>query len=285
MGWRRFTQGHIGALSARQYSEVQDAVQALVSERGGLKARQSRAPYPMLVRIKGIYAESRVGEPGTVEGAEVIDATSYLFEQVHVRLSRAPGTVEIAARPYGTRSRLQEGQDEDLTLVAIDPRKNSNIAEGTLATVIPLAVDAGENADEVPAQQGLYLISRIMAPPQAGIYEITAPHGELGRYFGVPVSAPGDQSSEEPVEIVNLYETNSYYGALDTSNSNQCAQLTARSLGIGSTVFAIEVEGQLYTMAPTAFRPDCQPCTPGSGIAAMQTDRATELVVAGIMIR
>jgi hypothetical protein len=285
MGWRRFTQGHIGALSARQYSEVQDAVQALVSERGGLTPRQSRAPYPMLVRIKGIYAESRVGEPSTVDGAEVIDATSYLFEQVHVRLSRGPGTVEIAARPYGTRSRQQEGQDEDYTLVAIDPRRNSNIAEGTLATVIPLAVDAGEAGSEMPSQQGLYLISRIMAPPQAGIYQITAQHGDLGRYFGLPVSAPGDQSSEDPVEIVNLYETNDYYGALDTANGNPCVQLAARALGIGDTVFALEVEGVLYTMAPIAFRPECQSCTPGSGIAAMQADRATELAVAGIMMR
>jgi len=285
MGWRRFTQGHVGALSARQYSEVQDAVQALVSDRGGMDARQSRSPFPMLVRITGKYAESRVGEPGTVEGAEVIDATSYLFEQVFVRLSRGPGTVEIAARPYGTKSRQQEGQDEDFTLVAIDPRPYSNISDGTLAIVIPLDVDAGESGTEMPSQQGLYLISKIMATPQVAVYEITGSHPQLGRYYGRPLPSVGDDGSGEPVEIINLYETNQYYGALDTSNGNPCAQLEARGIGIGATVPVIEFAGELYTMAPTAFRPVCVPCTPGSGLAAMQADRATELAVAGIMMR
>jgi len=281
MGWRRFTQGHIGALSARQYSEVQDAVQALVSERGGLKPRTSRAPYPMLVRIKGIYAESRVGEPGTVDGAEVIDATSYLFEQVHVRLSRAPGTVEIAARPYGTRSRLQEGQDEDLTLVAIDPRRYSNIAEGTLVTVIPLAVDAGENADEVPAQQGLYLIVGMQDDGAVGVYTVLASMPN-GMYSVRPV---GDTTGA-PQTMENLYETSDYYGAL-LGPANPCATLSPRRLGPGDRVFGFTQGGALFTCSPTAWDVECQPCgtNPGGALPATYDAAGIEASVAGMMLK
>jgi hypothetical protein len=281
MGWRRFTQGHIGALSARQYSEVQDAVQALISERGGMKARESRPPYPMLVRITGIYAESRVGEPGTVNGAEVIDATSYLFEQVHVRLSRGPGTVEVAARPYGTRSRQQEGQDEDYTLVAIDPRKNSNIPEGTLATVIPLAVDAGEDANEVPSQQGLYLIVGMQDDGAVGIYTVVASMPG-GMYSVRPV---GDTTGE-PQTMENLYETSDYYGAL-LGPGNPCATLTPRRLGPGDRVFCFTSGGALFTCSPTAWTVECQPCgtNPGGALAATYDAAGAEASVAGMMLK
>jgi len=281
MGWRRFTQGNFGALSARQYSEVQDAVQALISQRGGMNPRASRAPYPMLVRIKGIYAESRVGEPATVEGGQVIDATSYLFEQIHVRLSRDPGTVEIAARAYGTKSRLQEGQDEDLTLVAIDLRKNSNIAQGTLVTVIPLDVDAGASADETASQQGLYMIVGQRDDGPVGVYTVLASMG--GGMYSV---RPDGDTSGEPLTMENLYETSDYYGAL-LGPSNPCASLSPRQLGPGDRVFGFTQGDTLFTCAPTAFSVECQPCgtNPGGALASTYDAAGAESITASMMLK
>jgi len=66
MTWRRFTSGNFGALSARQYSEVQDAVYALTQRSGVSSAIRRPSPdTPMLVRIKGIYGQSVAGEPAT----------------------------------------------------------------------------------------------------------------------------------------------------------------------------------------------------------------------------
>jgi hypothetical protein len=281
MGWRRFTQGHVGALSARQYSEVQDAVQALVSDRGGMDARQSRSPFPMLVRITGKYAESRVGEPGTVEGAEVIDATSYLFEQVFVRLSRGPGTVEVATRPYGTKSRQQEGQDEDFTLVAIDPSRNSDIPDGTLATVIPLDVDAGESGTEMPTQQGLYLIVGMQDDGAVGVYTVLA--AMPGGMYSV---RRVEDTAGDPVMMENLYETSNYYGAL-LAPQNPCATLTARRLGPGDRVFGFTSGGALFTCSPTAWTVVCQPCgtNPGGALASTYDAAGAEAIASSMMLK
>lgn len=287
MTWRRFTQGNFGALSARQYSEVQDAVSALTQRSGVSSAiRRPNPDMPMLVRIKGIYGQSVAGEPATGEGTEVIPATAYLFEQVFVRLNRSTGTVEIAEREYGTRSRQREDQDEALTLVAIDPRPFSNIPEGSLATVYPLAIDAGENLNDVPDQQGLYMVLRAFNPPVVAVYQITAQAGQVGHYFGIPI--PGAETDidygAEPVEIVNLYETGNYYGAL--GQQNPCARLEPMSLGIGDVVPVIVFNDTYYTMAPTAFSSTCVPCdvTPGLA-AATDTNFPVEQSVAGIMMR
>lgn len=287
MTWRRFTSGNFGALSARQYSEVQDAVSALTQRSGVSSAiRRPSLDTPMLVRIKGIYGQSLAGEPATGQGTEVIPATAYLFEQVFVRFNRASGTVEIAARDYGTRSRQGEGQDESLTLVAIDPRPFSNIPENSLATVYPLAVDAGDGLNDVPDQQGLYMVLRAFNPPVVAVYQITAQAGQVGHYFGIPIPEAGTDIDygTEPVEIVNLYETGNYYGALGMPNP--CAQLEPRALGIGDIVPIIVFNDTYYTMAPVAFSSTCVPCSPTPALAsATDTNFPVEQSVAGIMMR
>ena len=288
MTWRRFTQGGFGALSARQYSEVQDTVAQLASVSSVSSAgipRRMRGP--MLVRITGRYASSEVGEQPSVEGSEVIDATAYLFEQVHVRFRRDSGTVEIAAREYGLKSRAQEGQDEDLTLVAIDPRKGSDIPDGTLATVYPLDIDAGPSGGDVPAQQGLYMLVRAFNPPVVAVYRITGIGAELGHYFGLPleIGAPEDIDFEpDPVVIVNLYETSDYYGAL--GGIGPCVDILPGKLFIDDLVPVLVYGGQHYTMAPVNFNAQCRPCG-GTAGAALEggTSREIELAAAGIMMR
>jgi len=286
MAWRRFTSGSFGSLSARQYTEMQDTVAALASRSGVSTAKGAPSDRHMLVKIGAIYGESRLGEPPSTEGSQAIDATAYLFEQVHVRFRRDNGRVEIATRDYGIKSRASEDQDEDLTLVAIDPRPFSNIPSGSLAIVLPLDVDAGADLSELPPQQGLYIILRAFNPPAIGIYEITGQGGQLGNYFGVPIpqSDPDTDYDPEPVPIINLYETSGYYGAL--GGTNACVQLTPGALRIGDQVPVVSFGGTFYTMAPIGFAAECRPCTPTSGLAATDPNaQAIEMAVASIVLR
>lgn len=283
MVWRRFTEGRMGALSARQYTEVQDAVRSLVSDLGVRSVAGLPPPVPMLVRIKGIYAESRVGEPNTVPGGEVIDATSYLFAQVHIRLSREPGTVEVAERAYGMKSRMVDGADEDRTAVAIDLRPFSNIPQGTLAFVHPAALDMGEDRNAVPRQQTLYVITAVLGEAQAtaGVYTVLASSGA-----GMYSVRRADESAGDPLEMENLYETSDYYGAL-LAPQNPCATLVARALGSGDRVFAFPYGGRLVTCSPTAWTVECQPCgtNPGGALASTYDAAGAEATVAGIMLK
>ena len=286
MTLRRFQNFAVGALTAQRLNELVDAVARLQAQVDQPQRIPAAPRGPMLVRIKGIYGESVPGESPSGEGTEVIRATSYLFEQIFVRLERGSGTVEIAEREYGLRSRAVEGQDESLTLVAIDPRPFSNIPAGSLATVFPLDIDGGTGGGAVPDQQGLYMILRAFNPPVVAVYQITAQAGQLGHYFGTPI--PGAETDidygTEPVEIVNLYETGNYYGAMGMQNP--CAQLEPRSLGIGDVVPVIVFGGTYYTMAPTAFSSTCIPCdvTPGLA-AATDPNFPVEQSAAGIMMR
>lgn len=286
MTMRRFQNFQLGALNAQRLNEIVDSIARLQSRVDQPQRTPEMPRGPMLVRIKGIYGESVVGEPATGEGTEVIPATAYLFEQVFVRLNRASGTVEIAERDYGLRSRAQEGQDEALTLVAIDPRPFSNIPPGSLATVYPLDIDGGTAGGAVPDQQGLYMILRAFNPPVVAVYQITAQAAELGHYFGIPIpgAQPDIDYGSEPVEIVNLYETGNYYGAL--GQQNPCAQLEPRALGIGDIVPIIVFNDTYYTMAPVAFSSTCVPCgTTPALAAATDTNFPVEQAVAGIMMR
>lgn len=280
MTWRRFTSGNFGALSARQYSEVQDAVYALTQRSGVSSAIRRPSPdTPMLVRIKGIYGQSVAGEPATGQGTEVIPATAYLFEQVFVRFNRASGTVEIAARDYGTRSRQGEGQDESLTLVAIDPRPFSNIPENSLATVYPLAVDAGDGLNDVPDQQGLYMIMPTSLSGGIGVYVVLA--AMPGGMYSV---RPDDDTSGTTEMMENLYETSAYYGAL-LGPQNPCATLTPGRLGPGDRVFGFSYGGQLVTCSPTPFSVACQPCGGvAESIQALYDSEGAEAAVVSRML-
>lgn len=289
--WRRFTTGSFGSLSAKQYSEVQDAVAALASHASVSTATSGQANrWPMLVRITARYGTSEIGSPQYGEGTQVIGASAYLFEQVHVRLNRENGTVEIAARDYGLKSRQREGQDEDLTLIAIDPRPYSDLPVNTLATVYPIAVDAGPSGNSVTSQQNLYMLIDAMSVPTVGVYEITGTGTQAGHYLGRPIpgAGPGGSGggggSADPVPIVNLYETQDYYGAL--MGTIECSDLTAGTLAVGDHVFVINFGGTLYTMTPVRFDVSCVPCNPTQGISGSQQEsRSIEMASAGIMLR
>lgn len=107
MSWRRFSTGSFGALSARQYTEVQDTVAQLASRAGVSTAGGPYIGRPTLVRLKSKFGTSTDGS-GSVAGSSRIRAQAYNFGQILVRVTDSGG-VEIAERDYGIKSDPPEG--------------------------------------------------------------------------------------------------------------------------------------------------------------------------------
>ena len=277
MTWRRFTTGSFGALSARQYTDVQDTVAALASRSGVSTALGGAGPSPVLVRLKAKFGASAAGA-GSVAGSTRILAQAYNFEQVFVRVSDAGG-VEVAERDYGLSSEPPEGSEDTLRLLAID-FAGTDYPENTIVLAMPIAVDGGASLSQVPPRQSLYAILPTSAPVSVGVYTVLAAM-PAGMYS---VRASNDTSGATQV-MENLYETSAYYGAL-LAPQNPCATLTPRRLGPGDRVFGFTYGGTLVTCSPTAFTVTCQPCntSPASAVPEYEESVGAESAVSSMML-
>ena len=280
MTWRRFTQGSFGGLSARQYTEVQDAVAAMLARLPARGTPDVYAGRPILVRIKEKVGSSVQSSAGSVPGSTRLAGQVYKFAQVHVRLS-GEGQIEIAERPYGLKSQQPEGMTEDAALYAIDMTPGSNLALNTLATVYPVDVDLGADRNAVPPRQGLYVLMQGQQQESVGVYTITGYGGARGQYF----ARLSTDTGSEPSQLTNLYETNEWYGAL-TPPLNPCATVTPGALRIADTVFGFTFNGSLYTCAPTRFIVECVDCgtNPGGALAPTYATPAKESAAASVML-
>ena len=251
MTWRRFTQGNFGALSARQYTDVQDTVAALARRSGVSTATQGAGRTHLLARLKDKFGTSIEGA-GSVAGSSRIRAQAYNFALVFVRVSDS-GAVEVAERGYGLSSDPAEGAPDTQRLLAID-FAGTDYPENTIVMLMPIPVDGGDSLTQVPARQSLYAILPTSAPVSIGVYVVLAamPSG----MYSVRAS---DNTSGATQTMETLYETSDYYGAL-LGTQNPCATLTPGRLGPGDRVFGFTYGGTLVTCAPTPFSVACQPC-------------------------
>lgn len=277
MVWRRFTEGRIGSLSARQYTEVQDAVRDLVSDLGVRSVDQLAPLRPMLVRIKQRLTTSTQGA-GSVPGSNAVNGAVYKFEQLFVRVTDS--RIEVAKRDYGIESRDPVSGNENDRAIAIDLTRDSNIPQNTIVTVYPAAIDMGESRNAVAAKQSVFVVMNPPASDSIGLYSIVSSTGE-GTYTVREVG----QSGSTTETMINLYETNSWYGALDEPQ-NPCAQLEPRNLGAGSVVFGFRRGSGLYTCAPTSWTVTCTNC---GGVAEATLAEAydqsnAESIAASIML-
>lgn len=276
MTWRRFTQGNFGALSARQYTDVQDTVAALARRSGVSTATQGAGRTHLLARLKDKFGSSADG-PGSVEGSRRIRAQAYNFEQVFVRVSDAGG-VEVAERGYGVSSEPADGAPDTQRLLAID-FAGTDYAEDTIVMLVQIAVDGGDSLNQVPERQSLYAIVPTSAPVSVGVYVVLAAM-PAGMYS---VRADNDTSGATST-MENLYETSDYYGAL-LGPQNPCATLTPGRLGPGDRVFGFTYGGKIVTCAPTAFYVACQPCGGvAQSIQALYDGEGAEAAVASRML-
>ena len=276
MTWRRFTQGNFGALSARQYTDVQDTVAALARRSGVSTATEGAGRQHLLARLKDKFGVSVEGA-GSVAGSQRIKAQAYNFEQIFVRISDGGG-VEVAERGYGLSSDPAEGAPDTRRLLAID-FAGTDYPENTIVMLMPIAVDGGDSLNQVPERQSLYAIVPTSAPVTVGVYVVLASM-PAGMYS---VRADGDTSGATQT-MENLYETSAYYGAL-LGPQNPCATLTPGRLGAGDRVFGFTHRGTLVTCAPTPFRVTCQPCGGvAQSIQALYDGEGAEAAVASRML-
>ena len=276
MTWRRFTQGNFGALSARQYTDVQDTVAALARRSGVSTATQGAGRAHLLARLKDKFGTSTEGA-GSVAGSARIRAQAYNFAQVFVRVSDT-GAVEVAERGYGLSSNPPEGATDALRLLAID-FAGTDYPENTIVMLMPIAVDGGESLTEVPERQSLYAILPTSAPVSVGVYVVLA-----AMPAGMYSVRADDDTSGTTQTMENLYETSDYYGAL-LGTQNPCATLTPGRLGPGDRVFGFTYGGTLVTCAPTPFSVVCQPCGGvAQSIEALYDAEGAEAAVASRML-
>jgi hypothetical protein len=276
MTWRRFTQGNFGALSAKQYTDVQDTVAALARRSGVSTATAGGARTHLLARLKDKFGASTEGA-GSVAGSSRIRAQAYNFAQVFVRVSDSGG-VEVAERGYGLSSDPAEGAPETQRLLAID-FAGTDYAEDTIVMLMPIPVDGGDSLTQVPARQSLYAIIPTSAPVSIGVYVVLA--AMPGGMYSVRAD---DDTSGATQTMENLYETSDYYGAL-LGVQNPCATLTPGRLGPGDRVFGFTYGGTLVTCAPTPFSVVCQPCGGvAQSIEALYDADGAEAAVASRML-
>ena len=274
MSWRRFTEGRVGALSARQYTEVQDAVRALLADLGARSVPALARPQPMLIRITERLRGSAQGG-GSTTGSSRVDGAIYAFKQLHVRVTGSG--IETAARDYGITSDVGGGMDDGQRAVAIDLTKDSDIAVNTVVTAYPAAIDMGEDGNEVPQAQSVWIIANAAPASAVDIYTIVSAEQATGMY----TARSGDGGT---VQLQNLYETSDYYGASLTDNP--CAQLVAGLLPPGSRVLALLKGDMAITCAPTPFGVTCTNCgtNPGGALAEGFTQANGESGAASLML-
>lgn len=265
---RRFDQFQWGPLNATRLNELVDAIMRLRQEVQQLQARPERGKDMILARINGdgntlkveensvagvAYPFSEVGLAITPDGA--VDATA------QVSYENIPGGIDSAS---------------GAVLIAFEEAPTMNRGDVVIAHYAPMIV-----AHTGGAKRVVYMV-KTMPRPSIDLYTVVGEAVGTGRYVVVRANSPA-QSEEE---IENIYETSSYYGALDEPQ-NECAELQPRRLRTGDQVFGFRVGTFLYTCAPTAFTVACQDCgsNPVTANAVAQSSAAADLLSAEMLLR
>lgn len=265
---RRFSEFKIGALDARRLNEMQDAILELQR----VVEKMPRFDYsrygPMLARITQRVDVSRSECLPPSQQSSRTDAAIYYFEEVLIRVDgsgsqpssvdlcvstrHVPGMMKSTASPFGA---------DDIGLVPILLDIGATEYRYKVGDVVPCfraRIDFNPENGGMSRWREVY-VAQGGARVALGLYEITAVNSPVGSYQCIPSLSTGEISRE----IRNIYETSSYYGALEASAP--CATLSPRRLSVGDVVFGFVDRGLLYTIAPTAFDVTCVGC---DGLAA-----------------
>ena len=245
MGFRRFQNFQIGALSASRLNEMQAAIERL-------QAHVEGRPSPLEPIRDRILA--RVTGTGTVAGFEGCDgairAVSYPFTEVFLRIPTPGAIVASTCIGYEIPADAIENRRQ-AHLVVFEDRPSLAVGTVVVAHLAPMSAD--DTADD---KQQVY-VAQVGGGSDGGMRTCTMT-GLLddGRYKGTLNGGGGD------IEIENLYESQDYYGAGDATL--ECASLvTGIRLPIGSDVWAMRVtgggdrDGKWITMTPVPFGVEC----------------------------
>lgn len=264
MGLRRFQNFSLGALNAGRLNELIDAVARLQSQVNGMISGGEPVRYRIMARITddGIAVGTpRSSEPGMDgpagrECEKAIRCVSYPFEEIMLSIR-------------------DEGQIEDKTCIsAIVPQDAITSERGAHLLVF-------EETPSLPKESivvaHLASMAGLTATDKQQVYVASAGGGSLMRLARISSSEPNGKymvvmdnaPSGELVEVINLYEVEQFYGALDASM--ECVEATPQRLPIGKVIWVQNVSSSggpqspyhpsaWVTMTPVPFDTECN-CT------------------------
>lgn len=264
MGFRRFQNFSIGALTAQRLNEMQAAIERLQARMdGGLGVREE-VRRTILARVTGTGTKAG-GEDACGSGS--VRTVSYPFQEVFLRINPVgnvtAGTCVDSESADGGIDSTRGGY-----LVRFEDEPSLQVGTVVMAHLAPYASTG--NADD---KQVVYVV---LGGTGAGgalrLGKVTQSLGDglyKARFLG-----PGEQ---EEIEFRNIYEVEDHYGA--TQASIECAAITPKPIDIDRVIWLQQVLGDTgpnteypdnswVTLVPVAFDAECT-CGPG-GLAAQQ---------------
>ena len=282
MGFRRFQNFQIGALTAQRLNEMQAAIERLQAKVDGLPSPAQDPRMVILARITG--PGQRAGEEESC-GASSIRTVSYPFQEVFLRINPV-GDISAGTCVDSESAEGGIGTDTGAFLVRFEDEPTLTAGTVVMAHLAPYASTG--NAED---KQQIYVSLGGLAGGALRLGRVTASLGAgayKARFLG-----PGQQ---QEVEFLNIYEVEDYYGA--TTASIECAAITPKTIPVDRVVWLQQVLGDTgpnatypdnswVTLVPVAFDAECT-CGPG-GIAAQQVGegvalRDADAAIANIML-
>lgn len=276
MGFRRFQNFQIGALTAQRLNELQAAVERLQAKVEGRTGDTEAVRDRILVRVTG------QGVAAGFDGCtQAIRCVSYPFTEIFLRIGESGNVTAGTCVQYD----IPDGaiaSTRGALLLAFEDAPSLAVGSAMIAHLAPFSVEG--NAED---KQMVYVPS--MPLGASGDLRICTLSEALpdGMYAGT-LNAEGENGEE--IEIENLYETQNYYGAAQVTL--ECAEIvTGQRLPIGSDVWAMKVggrgarAGEWVTMTPTPFGVDCTCGELGQPLALMTGNADADAVAAGIISR
>lgn len=283
MGFRRFQNFQIGALTSQRLNEMQDAIMRLQAQVDRGMPRGELVRDRILARITGPGV--RAGEQDAC-GAGSVRTVSYPFTEVFLRVSEvgdiSASTCVDSETVDGGISNANGGY-----LVRFEDEPSLQAGTVVMAQLAPFAVVG--NAED---KQQVYVALGGLAGGALRLGRVTQSLG--GGLYRARFLGPGTQ---QEVEFRNIYEVEDYYGA--TQASIECAAISPKPIDIDRVVWLQQVIGDTgpnadypdnswVTLVPVAFDAECT-CGPG-GLAGQQVVadgveiRDADGAIAGIML-
>lgn len=263
MGFRRFQNFSIGALTASRLNELQAAVERLQAKVEGKQPTPNGVRETILARITG--QGKRAGEAESC-GESSIRTVSYPFQEIFLRINPV-GDISAGTCVDSESAEGGIGSATGGYLVRFEDEPTLSAGTVVMAHLAPYAVTGNAEDKQVVyvalggLAGGALRLGRVTQSLGGGMYK--------ARFLGA--------GTQQEVEFSNIYEVEDYYGA--TTASIECAAITPKTIPLDRVVWLQQVMGDTgpnavypdnswVTLVPVAFDAECT-CGPG-GIAAQQ---------------
>ena len=260
MSLRRFQNFSLGALNASRLNELVDAVARLEAQVNGMKGGAEPVRDRIMARITsdGIAVgtppeQGRARDPKKAECEHAIRCVSYPFEEIMLSI-REEGDIS-----------------ESTCIAAMVPPDAITSDRGAYLLVFEEAASFAKDAIVVAH---LASMGEMTATDKQQVYVVSSGAGSLMRLARIASVSDGhkymvimdDAPSGDLVEVINLYESEQFYGALNASM--ECVTATPQRLPVGKVIWVQNVSSSgddsspyqpsaWVTMTPVPFSTVC----------------------------